>query len=283
MIKHCLRLAVPSLVERLGVMPAVVVTGVRQTGKSTLVQELIPGSRRFFSLDDLDALDLARRNPAELLAGTGPVTIDEVQKPPDLLPEVKRAVDQDLRPGRFPLTGSADLLLMSQISESLAGRASYLTLWPMTHREQQGRHQHNAAPVRRPTIFSTGGTVSNRAAISTTLAACGDDRGLGRLAIAPTTATPASTPARPPLRWWFPRWKAPRLTTSGVCLLPLVGRDGEDMAIRRERARIWCGQRDYQIQLGRPRRGRLIVCLTVGAGLSSPMTSPASADRTARC
>ena len=132
------RLAVPSLVERLGVMPAVVVTGARQTGKSTLVQELLPGSRRFFSLDDLDALDLARRNPGELLAGAGPITIDEVQKAPDLLQEVKRAVDQDLRPGRFLLTGSANLLLMSQISESLAGRASYLTLWPMTHREQQG-------------------------------------------------------------------------------------------------------------------------------------------------
>lgn len=133
-----LRLVVPSLVERLGVMPAVVVTGARQTGKSTLVQELIPGSRRFFSLDDMDALDLARRNPGELLAGAGPVTIDEVQKAPDLLQEVKRAVDQDLRPGRFLLTGSANLLLMSQISESLAGRASYLTLWPMTYREQQG-------------------------------------------------------------------------------------------------------------------------------------------------
>ena len=119
-------------------MPAVVVTGARQTGKSTLVQELIPGRRRFFSLDDLDAHDLARRNPGELLAGAGPVTIDEVQKAPDLLQEVKRAVDRDLRPGRFLLTGSANLLLMSQISESLAGRASYLTLWPMTHHEQQG-------------------------------------------------------------------------------------------------------------------------------------------------
>lgn len=132
------RLAVPSLVERLGVMPAVVVTGARQTGKSTLVQELIPGRRQFYSLDDLDVLDLARRNPGELLAGSGPVTIGEVQKAPDLLPEVKRAIDQDPQPGRFLLTGSANLLLMSQISESLAGRAGYLTLWPMTHREQQG-------------------------------------------------------------------------------------------------------------------------------------------------
>ena len=135
------RLAVPSLAERLRVMPAVVVTGARQTGKTTLVRELTPGPRRFYSLEDPDARDLARRNPDELLAARGPVTIDEVQKEPHLLEAVKRAVDADPRPGRFLLTGSANLLLMKQISESLAGRASYLTLRPMTHREQQGLGQ----------------------------------------------------------------------------------------------------------------------------------------------
>lgn len=135
------RLAVPSLAERLRVMPAVVVTGARQTGKTTLVRELTPGPRRFYSLDDPDARDLARRRPDELLAARGPVTIDEVQKEPHLLEAVKRAVDADPRPGRFLLTGSANLLLMKQISESLAGRASYLTLRPMTHREQQGLGQ----------------------------------------------------------------------------------------------------------------------------------------------
>ena len=119
-------------------MPAVVVTGARQTGKSTLAQELTPGKRRFFSLDDLDPQEQARRDPEALLGGHQPVTIDEVQREPDLLRTVKRAIDRQRRPGRFLLTGSANLLLMRQVSESLAGRASYLTLWPMTRREQQG-------------------------------------------------------------------------------------------------------------------------------------------------
>jgi predicted AAA+ superfamily ATPase len=119
-------------------MPAVVVTGARQTGKSTLAQELTPGSRRFFTLDDLDVLDAARRDPEALVGGSQPVTIDEVQREPDLLHAVKLAIDRQRQPGQFLLTGSANLLLMRQVSESLAGRASYLTLWPMTRREQQG-------------------------------------------------------------------------------------------------------------------------------------------------
>ncbi len=127
-----------SLLERLAVMPAVVVTGARQTGKSTLVQDLLPGERRFFTLDDLDVVDLARNDPGALLEGPGPVTLDEVQREPSLLLAVKRAIDRERRPGQFVLTGSANLLLMRQVSESLAGRASYLTLWPMTRREQRG-------------------------------------------------------------------------------------------------------------------------------------------------
>jgi len=117
-------------------MPAVVVTGARQTGKSTLVQDLAPGGRRYFSLDDLDVRDAARRDPEALLGGTQPVTLDEVQREPELLHAVKRAIDRRRKPGQFLLTGSANLLLMRRVSESLAGRASYLTLWPMTRREQ---------------------------------------------------------------------------------------------------------------------------------------------------
>lgn len=132
------RLCSASLVERLEVMPAVVVTGARQTGKSTLVQELLPGKRRFFSLDDLDVADLARKDPGALLEGSGPVTLDEVQREPSLLLAVKRAIDRKRIPGQFVVTGSANLLLMRQVSESLAGRASYLTLWPMTRKEQLG-------------------------------------------------------------------------------------------------------------------------------------------------
>lgn len=145
-----LRLASANLESALRVMPAVVVTGARQTGKTTLAQTLghaepvqgtrsdaAPG-RRYMSLDDLDVLDLARRDPDALVRGSHPVTLDEVQREPDILSAVKREIDRDRQPGRFLLTGSANLLLMHRVSESLAGRASYLTLWPMTRREQSG-------------------------------------------------------------------------------------------------------------------------------------------------
>lgn len=128
-----------ALAERLSVMPAVVVTGARQAGKSTLVQILIRGARRFLSLDDLDVADLARRDPEALFGGAAPITLDEVQREPEVLAAVKRAIDRRRRVGQFLLTGSANLLLMRRVSESLAGRASYLTLWPMTRREQQGK------------------------------------------------------------------------------------------------------------------------------------------------
>ena len=135
------RLVAGDLRRRLRVMPAVVVAGARQTGKSTLAQDVTLGPRRYHSLDDLDVLDLARRDPEALLGGADPVTLDEVQREPDLLHAVKREIDRSRRPGRFLLTGSANLLLMRRVSESLAGRASYLTLWPMTRREQRGLGQ----------------------------------------------------------------------------------------------------------------------------------------------
>jgi uncharacterized protein len=137
-VKTLPRLVGIALAERLKVMPAVMVTGARQTGKSTLAEQLVAGARRYASLDDLDVLDLARRDPEALVGGTQPVTLDEVQREPTLMRAVKRAIDRDRKPGQFLLTGSANLLLMRQVSESLAGRASYLTLWPMTRREQRG-------------------------------------------------------------------------------------------------------------------------------------------------
>jgi predicted AAA+ superfamily ATPase len=124
-VKTLPRLVSAALSERMRVMPAVVVTGARQTGKSTLAEQLVPGARRYATLDDLDVLDAARRDPEVLVGGSTPVTLDEVQREPELLRAVKRAIDRDRKPGRFLLTGSANLLLMRQVSESLAGRASY--------------------------------------------------------------------------------------------------------------------------------------------------------------
>ncbi|MCS5699577.1 AAA family ATPase [Cyanobium sp. FGCU-52] len=126
------RLVSGALADRLAVMPAVVVTGARQTGKSTLAEQLVAGDRRYRTLDDFDVRAAARSDPEALVGGHEPITLDEVQREPSLLSAVKRAIDRNRTAGRFLLTGSANLLLMRQVSESLAGRASHLTLWSLT-------------------------------------------------------------------------------------------------------------------------------------------------------
>lgn len=128
----------PSLLNATKVMPVVVVTGARQTGKSTLVRDLTDVDRLYLTLDDLDVLDQAQGAPDELVSRARRMTLDEVQRAPDLLLAIKRAVDRRREKGRYLLTGSANLLLMRTVSETLAGRASYMTLWPMTRREQLG-------------------------------------------------------------------------------------------------------------------------------------------------
>ncbi len=129
-------------VERaLKAMPAVVLMGARQTGKSTLAQSL-PGAegRAYLTLDDLDVREQARIAPDDLVRRAPRLTIDEVQREADLVLAIKHVVDLDRprEPGRFLLTGSANLLLMQRISETLAGRAAYVSLWPLTRREQLG-------------------------------------------------------------------------------------------------------------------------------------------------
>jgi predicted AAA+ superfamily ATPase len=119
-------------------MPVVVLTGARQTGKSTLVSKLLSDQRPYYSLDDLDIRAQAEREPEELVGRPGPMVLDEVQRVPELLSAIKGAVDRDRQVGRYILTGSANLLLMRSVSESLAGRAIYLTLWPMSRRERSG-------------------------------------------------------------------------------------------------------------------------------------------------
>lgn len=104
-------------------------------GKSTLLANEQPfRDWRYISLDDFDALDQARRDPAALWTGADGVVLDEVQKAPGLLDAVKLAVDRDPS-RRFALSGSANLLLMQHVTESLAGRAAYLELGPLTFGE----------------------------------------------------------------------------------------------------------------------------------------------------
>ena len=136
------RLAEDALRASMRAMPVTVLMGARQTGKSTLVQTLPDlRGRPYLTLDDLDVRAQAQEQPNDLVGRAAELILDEVQREPDLMLAIKRAVDNDTprRPGRFVLTGSANLLLMSRISESLAGRASYVPLWPMTRRELLGQ------------------------------------------------------------------------------------------------------------------------------------------------
>lgn len=121
--------------------PVVLLHGARQSGKTTLVRRVAERSSKatYLSLDDAGVLSVATQDPAGLIAGTGGlVVIDEVQKAPGLLSAIKLSVDRDRRPGRFLLTGSAQVLLVPEVSESLAGRIEILTLWPFSQGEIEG-------------------------------------------------------------------------------------------------------------------------------------------------
>jgi len=131
------RWLIHQLQAALKALPVVVLTGARQTGKTTLAQSL-PQKRTFVSLDDLGILGQAHSDPDSLLASR-PVTLDEVQRAPELLLPVKRQVDRQRKAGDFLLTGSANLLLMGKVAESLAGRAVYLELPPFCPTEWQER------------------------------------------------------------------------------------------------------------------------------------------------
>jgi len=126
------------VLRALGDMPVVVVTGMRQVGKTTMLRrEPALRQRRYVSLDDFATLEAARRSPETFVGGPDPMTIDEIQRCPDLLLAIKRHVDGQRAPGRYLLSGSASLDLAGAVSESLAGRALYLTMRPFTRREIQ--------------------------------------------------------------------------------------------------------------------------------------------------
>ena len=103
----------PQLQEAITDHSVIVLTGARQVGKSTLLLNAQPFCDwRFYTMDDFDVLRQANQDPEALWAGTDRIVLDEVQKAPNLLPAVKKAVDQNPSKYRFILSGSANLLLM---------------------------------------------------------------------------------------------------------------------------------------------------------------------------
>ena len=130
-------------------LPVVVLSGLRQSGKSTLLTHGPEFSgREYRTLDDFAVLAAAERDPETLVEPPGPITFDEVQRCAGLLPAIKASVDRARRPGRFLLSGSANLALLAGVSETLAGRAVYLTLHPLTRREIRGQTRRKPMLLR---------------------------------------------------------------------------------------------------------------------------------------
>ena len=129
----------PRLVRALRQLPVLVLSGLRQAGKSTLLQNELALARghAYRTLDDFATLAAAQSNPESLLEGA--TILDEVQRCPGLLVAIKKSVDAQRQSGQFILSGSANLALLGHVSETLAGRAAYFTLHPMTRRERHGR------------------------------------------------------------------------------------------------------------------------------------------------
>ena len=137
------RAATARVMALTAVSPVVVVTGLRQVGKSTLLAvPRLRAGRRHINLDEPAERAAFMADIDAVLAGGSPLILDEVQREPSVMLALKRAVDAmgtRRKRGQFLVTGSANLLLQRQVADSLAGRASYVTLRPLTRREQLGR------------------------------------------------------------------------------------------------------------------------------------------------
>jgi uncharacterized protein len=131
------------LIEASKDTPVILLNGARQTGKSTLIEALVkdlPGQAvEYISFDELSVLNPARIDPqlfVERLPET--VVLDEIQRAPELMLPIKLSVDRNRRPGRFFLTGSANVLLLPKVADTLAGRIEIHTLWPLSQGEIRG-------------------------------------------------------------------------------------------------------------------------------------------------
>lgn len=130
-----------AVVEALADTRVVLISGARQTGKSTLAMSIARDEHPadFITLDDEGQRAAAQADPRGFLARrTGPVVIDEIQRVPELLLAIKMAVDRDDTPGQFLLTGSANILTAPRVMDSLAGRIEIVTLWPLSQGELVG-------------------------------------------------------------------------------------------------------------------------------------------------
>ena len=125
--------------EALSDTPVVLIVGPRRAGKTTLVKKMGEVGRTYITLDDQTVLEAAQSDPAGFIRGLDRAIIDEIQRAPDLLLAIKKTVDEDYRPGRFLLTGSANVLTLPRVADSLAGRMETLQMLPLARAEIEGR------------------------------------------------------------------------------------------------------------------------------------------------
>lgn len=133
----------------------VLISGPRQSGKTTLATAIASKDMPFLSLDDPTLLDVASSDPVGFLRGIDRAVIDEVQRAPTLLLVIKSSVDRDTRPGRFLLTGSANLMMLPKVADSLAGRMETVRLLPLSQadiRGGQGRFLDDAFSIKPPSV-----------------------------------------------------------------------------------------------------------------------------------
>lgn len=119
--------------------PVVLIVGPRRAGKTTLVRKMGEAGRTYITLDDQTVLEAAHSDPTSFIRGLDRAIIDEIQRAPDLLLAIKKAVDEDYRSGRFLLTGSANVLTLPRIADSLAGRMETIRILPLARAEIEGR------------------------------------------------------------------------------------------------------------------------------------------------
>ena len=133
------RLIQPRLAEAMTDTPVVLLAGPRQAGKTTLVRQLAALGARYLTLDDEITLLSAREDPVGMIRSLDRAVIDEIQRAPQLLLAIKKSVDEDRRPGRFLITGSANLMTLPTVADSLAGRMETLTLLPLSQSELESQ------------------------------------------------------------------------------------------------------------------------------------------------
>lgn len=157
----------PRITQAMEDTPVVLLAGPRQAGKTTLVRQLSGSGARYLTLDDELTLMSARQDPVGMIRSLDRAVIDEIQRAPSLLLAIKKSVDEDRRAGRFLLTGSANLMALPTVADSLAGRMETLLLLPLSQSEIEGQSVNwldsvFSDRIPQPGVHALGGDLVDR-------------------------------------------------------------------------------------------------------------------------